>query len=175
MSHSTRRSRRLLVCVASFVLTPALGWADELDQFTKLPAAAKTILDAAEDVVLYSIDPGEPGKPRDPEQRGGFHGYEILGKTTLGKAAIRRRVRSAIETGIAESDGVSGCFRPRHGLRARHDGKTLDLLICFECLSIKVVVGDEQSFVWTSQSPQKTLDRVLREAGATLAAKSDAD
>lgn len=33
---------------------------------------------------------------------------------------------------------VAACFNPRHGLRAVHAGHTVDLVICFECLTLEV-------------------------------------
>lgn len=33
---------------------------------------------------------------------------------------------------------MAACFDPRHGVRAVHGGHTVDLVICFECLSLKV-------------------------------------
>jgi hypothetical protein len=69
------------------------------------------------------------------------------------------------------NDGrVAACFNPRHGIRASREGKTIDLVICFECLQVYVYAeeGRQGSFLTTS-SPQPVFDQVLREAGVPLA------
>ncbi|ELP33777.1 hypothetical protein RBSWK_02323 [Rhodopirellula baltica SWK14] len=47
------------------------------------------------------------------------------------------------------------CFNPRHGLRAIYDGKTYDVVICFECLQGTWFVDDvEMPGFLLTRSPQ---------------------
>ena len=54
--------------------------------------------------------------------------------------------------------------------RGTHRGpKVVDLVICFECLQVKVVdpAQPDTGFL-VSESPQKTFDQILKEAGVPL-------
>jgi hypothetical protein len=64
---------------------------------------------------------------------------------------------------------VAGCFIPRHGLRLKGGGKTVDLVICFQCLSAEVFVdGERQKGFLTSGEPQTEFDATLKAAGVQL-------
>jgi hypothetical protein len=132
-----------------------------------LPGEAGTILARAGEVEVLSLEPGR-FSPRGPEEA--FHGFRVLGRTTVtGKA--RRQVVRAIEEGIANSDGsVASCFNPRHAVRATYEGRTVELVLCFECKSLRIYLdGQLQPGPLTSASPQAVLDRILTEAGVPLA------
>ncbi|MFG0317719.1 MAG: hypothetical protein ACF8XB_10620, partial [Planctomycetota bacterium JB042] len=72
-------------------------------------------------------------------------------------------------SGIDENDGrVSACFNPRHALSATLPGDpeptTVDIVICFECLSLQAFVdGEHATNALTSGSPQETFSAVLSE------------
>ena len=65
---------------------------------------------------------------------------------------------------------AAACFIPRHGIRMTSGRDTVDLVICFECLSVNVYVNDkrEKGFL-TTRDPQPTFDAVLKAAGVKLA------
>jgi hypothetical protein len=136
----------------------------------EIPKEAREAFAKATECELYSIDPARlPEKNDEAKKADLFHGWKILGKTTL-KGDDVKKVRAAIEKGAKDSDGsVAGCFNPRHGVRIVHDKKTYDLVICYECLSATVYSGEERigSFL-TSHSPGKTLNKVLSDAKVPL-------
>ena len=67
---------------------------------------------------------------------------------------------------------VAGCFDPRHAIRVEADGGMHDFVICFECLQVYWYVdGERKDSSLASDSPEPLFDRVLREAGVTLAPK----
>src|SRR4051812_18265719 len=129
----------MLFAFATFVvaLAPIEARADFKD--------AAALLARAKTFDLYSLDPASRG-----EGPKGLHGWKVLGKTTLQDKDVRARALAAIEKGVRDSDGsVAGCFRPRHGVRAVVDGKTVELVICFECLSLQVFEDGKRSFALT--------------------------
>jgi hypothetical protein len=138
----------------------------------KLPDKAKAILDKAKSYELYSLD---PGKGDDEMVKDGFHGYKVLGKSTVKDDKARDKLRTALVKGIKDSKGeIAKCFNPRHGIRATHDGQSVDLLICFECLQIYVYYGKgdkREANVLTTRSPQPTFDKILKDAGVKLPEK----
>jgi hypothetical protein len=64
---------------------------------------------------------------------------------------------------------ASGCFEPRHGLRAMKGTRSVDLVICFSCRWIEVHSEGKASSVWTSEAPKSAFNKVLRAAGVKLA------
>ena len=140
--------------------------------FERLPKEAKAILDGAEKMELYSLDPAG-GPLKKDAAKNGFHGWKVLGKTQLKEAKTRKSVMTAIHKGIPENFGAAGCFHPRHGIRATLKDKTVDLVICFECGSMTVYNGEKVNVVYTSASPQPVLDKVLTAAKVPLPKAKD--
>jgi hypothetical protein len=136
----------------------------------KLPEAAQAILDKAEKVELLSLHPRPVPKADRPKEKDLFHNYRVLGKTAL-KDADRKTVFAALDKGIKDADPnlAAGCFNPRHGIRATHDGKTVDLVICFECLQIVAYVDDKYAGgPKVTGTPQPAFDKVLKAAKVLL-------
>jgi hypothetical protein len=156
----TGRSLPALVLVAGLA---SAGPGD--DPYDTLPATASALLDEAESLELLSLDPGG----RTPDVASGFHGWKILGRTTLRDASGRKAIVAAIRRGVREADDASGCFEPRHGLRATKGGKDVDLVICFSCRWIEVREGREIAFVRTSALAKRAINKALRDATVDLA------
>ncbi len=145
---------------------------------------AREILSKAADWELLAIDPNPPrGEPKD-----GFHEWEVLGRTKVKDDTARKGLLAALNKGIAEwekkkekerEEGLltaGGCFQPRHGIRATHDGKTIDILICFECAPVHIWInGKETIGTETSKSPQDTFDDVLRKAKVPMGPRLSKD
>jgi hypothetical protein len=135
----------------------------------QIPADARAALEKADEWELYSLD---PTRQTDPP-KDAFHGWKVLGKTTVKDADTRKKLLAALEKGAKDNDGIAAaCFNPRHGVRVKAEGKTIDLVICFECFSASVYAGDERtaSFL-TTASPQPALDKVLTDAKVPLPGK----
>ena|ERR1700722_1663745 len=136
-----------------------------------IPDNVKTILENATEYEVYSLDsdPGEGDKD-------GFHRWKVLGKTTVTNEKKRTTLLEALSKGVADNKGEAAkCFIPRHGLRATHDGKTVDLVICFQCMQVYVYddpKSDKKTKTFlTTGSPEEAFDKVLKDAGVTLAKK----
>jgi hypothetical protein len=152
-----------LFAVLLFVAGPE-RFEEEMDE-SSLPAKARTILEKAEQLELYSLDPVQAKKDDS------FRGWKVLGKTTVKGDAARKQIVNPLLEGIAKSDGGARCFIPRHGIRATFDGKTVDLVICFECSWVYVFYDKDekrQASVATAPSPQPSFDGVLAEAKVAL-------
>lgn len=137
-----------------------------------LPPETRKLLDSADSVELLSLDP----KPFPPDAKNrGFHGYKELGRVKLAKKAGREAVLKALYRGIDDSKGlVAGCFNPRHGIRAVSGDKTVDLVICYECLSMQVFVnGKRAPAALTVRGPEVLFNKVLGDAKVPLPKKPD--
>jgi hypothetical protein len=164
-------SPRLRILLALLTLIPfgvAARSADK-EKDGAIPDQARTVLEKAEQIELLSLHPDRPlDKPKED-----FHGWKVLGKTVVKDAETRKKLVAALARGVKENKGEAAlCFNPRHGIRATHDGKTADFVICFECFHGRVYVGDKElkGFL-TTDSPEKEFDKVLTDAKVPLAEK----
>jgi hypothetical protein len=133
---------------------------------------------APEQMTLYSLD-GRPKQIR--EERSGkteedvetFHSYLVLGKIGVNDATKRQELISALKHGISNKpEQGARCFVPRHGLRIVETAKTIDYVICFECLRVHEYQPDqEMRRDLISDKVQPVFDKPLKEAGVPLAPK----
>jgi hypothetical protein len=157
--------RTLAVALA---LTLCAGTLASAEKESKIPDDVKAVLDKADSFELLSLDPSV-----DRETvKDGFHGWKVLGKTAVKDADVRKQLVAALAKGAAENKGeVAKCFNPRHGIRATQDKKTVEMVICFECLQAHVYIdkSDKNTAGFlTNKSPQPAFDKVLKDAGVPL-------
>jgi len=157
----------LVLCVL-FVGVTWIGTVDGQDKPSSKDL--KPLFEKADAIELYSLDPSFDDKEPDPKK--GFHGWKVLGKTTVKDAKMRKKIVEALYQGLADSDGTAAkCFNPRHGVRVTVDGKTADIVICFECLQMQFHAGEASKTETTTRTPEKLIDEVLTAAGVPLAPK----
>jgi hypothetical protein len=129
----------------------------------KLPAEAVEILTKPDQFELLSLDPA-PDKMDTTKE--GFHDYKVLGKTQVKDADTRKELFTSLTKGMEKVETVAACFNPRHGIRATRDGKTVELVICFECHQLLVFLGPEKpTGLLVNGSPEPAFDKVLKDAG----------
>ena len=151
---------RLGTVLMAVAFTTGVGYGAD----NKLADDAAKILAKAEKIELYSLD---PSRIRDKDKlKDDFHGFGILGKTTL-KGDAKKDLVSAFQKGLAGQIDPAACFNPRHGIRATYDSKTVDLVICFECAQF-MVYGDKDDkgkSLLVNKKPQTAFDKALKDAG----------
>lgn len=128
------------------------------------------LLNRAERFDLLSLDPNDaPNRTRKSDES--FHGWDVLGTTTVTNVDVRRRLAAALRKGVDDCDlNAHNCFVPRHGIRFVHNGKRIEFVICFKCLQVNVYVdGTETSNFFITSSPQATFNEALRAAGIVIA------
>lgn len=162
---------RRLLSVSVVVLVLAVTVIAAEKEANEVPDAARAILDKAETIELVSILPHEE---RDPNKET-FRKYPVLGKTPIKDGEVRKRVVGALVKGAADNkEGQAKCFDPRHAIRATHDGKTVELVICFACNYAQVYVeGKAVRGFSPSKMPEAVLDKVLTDAKVPLAPKEE--
>jgi hypothetical protein len=129
-------------------------------------------LDTPQQLTLYSIDGRdfEPGE--EPKSDDKFHGYPVLGKVEITEESKRRELVMALRDGFENSDGkMAKCFWPRHGLRWEENGRTIDIVICFECYQVEVRPNPTRKAKAITRDPQPLFDQTLTDAGVKLAPK----
>ena len=122
---------------------------------------------------LLSLDPNGLGK--DQMSPDAFHGFRVLGRTTVTDKETRQALNDALQLGAKENQGaVAACFNPRHGLHVISRGQVVDLVICFECAQVQAYNGGgERNNFLVAASPQPVFDEVLTAAKVPLAAAAE--
>jgi hypothetical protein len=145
---------------------------NQLSPHNRIPEVVDRLLDKAEVFEVYSLDPdSEKNKEGNGKAaKNDFHGWTILGKTEVKGDAKQKRLSDALRLAAEDNFGmVANCFIPRHGMRLKGDGKTVDMVICFQCLSVKVFVNGEQKYNFlVTHDPQESFDTLLKDAGVKL-------
>jgi len=159
-------SRSSLV-VAVLGVCLAAWWADAAPN-PGISQEVTAVFDKTTEIELYSLDPNPKEKAKDT-----FHDEAILGKTTVKDAEVRKKLLAAFCKGVDENKGKSAfCFEPRHGLRASHYSKIVDLVICFSCAHVHVYVDGKQTNAFlVAGSPQRVFDQILKDAKVPLPEK----
>lgn len=142
----------------------------------KVPRPVADALNAPDEFILYSLEPGGLGKLKDDDKVDAktFHGHTILGQTEVKDAATRKKLVTAFNRGVGDHDGsVAGCFMPHHGIRVRSGKHVVDLVVCFMCAQVKVYEnGKEGELILISTSPRDTFNEVLKQARVPLSEKA---
>jgi len=133
----------------------------------RIPAELSTVLKAAGVLELHSLDPTRRGDEADPP----FQHWRDLGSTNISNANAKSKLLDSLDAAVAANDGsIADCFFPRHALRAKHEGKTYDVVICFQCSHAHWYIDDtQQSQFLLTASAKKTLDDFLVDANIELA------
>jgi hypothetical protein len=157
--------------IVTAALWVALGPASPAGEVVRqrVPADAIAAIENAETFTLYSLDPKKPG-PDDARER--FYDWPVLGRADVADPAVRKQLVAALWKGVEESDGtIANCFNPRHGVRVAHKGMTVDFILCFECLTVRVTDGKRRGTFVTTGSPQPSFDGALTDLKVPLAPK----
>lgn len=121
-----------------------------------VPKEVQAVLLEAETLELYALDP-EPkkGNPNTLEP------YAVKAKVKVAKGEDREALVEALNKGLVPDGPVAGCFNPRHGIKASHEGKTVTLVICFECAHMYIHVNDKDEMYPITGHARTLLDRLL--------------
>lgn len=123
-------------------------------------------------LVLMSTDPlalrDYSDAKRDALARG--ERLDVRGRLELMDLTERLRVAEAVIADVAAAKKVDMlCFNPRHEIQATKDGKVLRLVICYQCVAIKVCeAGKESVRLNLSGTSAAVLNQLLAKAGIPI-------
>lgn len=136
------------------------------------PDGSLDILKQSHQLTLFSV------KPRESfgQSKHTFHDYEILGQIALTETDAKLSLLSSLFDGLVAAPGDNmnniafGCFEPRHGIRAKHQGNTVDLLICFKCHRFRIYQSNKRDFIsgFINSYPQPTFNQMLTAANIAI-------
>jgi hypothetical protein len=127
-------------------------------------------LENPEELTLYSIDGRDFQPGQEPKVDEKFHGYPVLGKLKITDAGKRKEIAAALQDAMAKSDGtMNKCFWPRHAIRVKVGDRTVDYVICFECLQLELHPSTGRTAKAITRDPQPLFNHYLEEASVPLA------
>ncbi len=168
IGRSSGRITSRTFCVSGLAIAAILAVVWACWDINRIPSEHRAVLEQAEEIEVLSLMPDDLSE-RPPD---GYHGFKVLGKTTVNDAGDRKRLVTSFENGV-HIDGVPfQCFNPRHDIRATHDGQTVDFVICFECSYVQTFLNGVQGRTFAiTNSPAASFDEVLKKANVPLAEK----
>jgi hypothetical protein len=147
-------------------------------QSASLPTELENLLTNADTFTLFSINPDTYFYHKSTNT---FQGYAILGQLDVNPVKTRAKLIADLDDGIrqvakSEAGGLyvsTGCFNPRHGIRAKKGDQIIELLICFECGEIQIHSNDGKSWDFNiptgvGPKPADIFNDVLKDAGVPL-------
>ena len=140
-----------------------------LEKPSKRPALSRQVvkvLQKGEHFEVLSLDPTAIMSVHGVELEGApevFHGYRIRGKTAVASKDERETLLKLLSQGIAKGDSemVTLCFEPRHGLRSTFQDQSVDLVICFACNQINVSGTEGIESYQTKDDAAEMLNEIL--------------
>lgn len=136
---------------------------------TAFPGDAHWILKVPDQLELMTLDPDL--ERFDAKNAVAMHGYPILGTTRISDSATRDQLIKGLFGSLQPEGPRSACFNPRHAIRAMRGGKTVDVVICFECHLIWVYSGTRLTATTINDSAQATYEKVAEQAGLPAATR----
>lgn len=94
-----------------------------------------------------------------------FHGFSVLGRADIKDVGQRQQLVGALYGTIMDREGALGsaaCFSARHGLHLTKQGKTLDVLICFQCGQTHTSGPAGARLLPASETGRKTFEAAVR-------------
>jgi hypothetical protein len=157
----------LLACGGS----QSAGSLAELDFGEDLLAPDAQAIRQAAALELLAVSPDGRNGPASLTDPSFFHGFEVLGQTTLAEPALVLELLDLIAQSCRANDtSIAACFGPRHGVSVRSGGSTVDLLICFKCLQMRVFRDGERVHSGLLASTYEPLvSKIYRSAGLSIA------
>lgn len=118
-----------------------------------LPLKVRRILAEADTLEVFGLSSYE---------KAGIGWYPDV-KVSLSLGKERTELLDSFFFDASAGPNSSACFNPRHGLKATHQGKTIEVVICYEC-SMFVVKGDLGEFtggIYTKVPTPERLKKLL--------------
>lgn len=153
---------------------PALDSAAVERLNNQLSEDVRRILEQAEDFELIALKPGFIfGKEKIKAETLAANKYWrflVVAKTKVTDASVKTELLDAFYKGVADArpDASAACFSPRHAIRATSKGKTVELVICFDCYGFRGSAPNGWIGGAVTKAPRETFNRVYTAAGLNI-------
>jgi hypothetical protein len=125
------------------------------------PEGSSAILDHADKLTLYELDPTQRGKSTAGKT---FWEYPVVSEKDVTDPKEREELVQTLYGCMAEQKVGARCFVPHHGLRAVRGDKSVDLVLCFTCQWIHIHYGGKTKVALLAARGMPVYDKALRPA-----------
>ena len=155
----------VLVGIVAAVATTAVLYRD-IPVGKRIPGLQKP-----EKLVLYSIDGTDDSEANrralQAASEEDFAGYPVLGKIEFTSQKERDHLIAELQNAVVYPDGMPNkCFWPRHAILAVENGKTFEIVICFQCRQYML---NGKGFPLISKRPETEFNDYLRRHNIPIA------
>lgn len=135
----------------------------------QFPPQMRDILENAPRIQLFETEVCSPGgETLTPKVKGRFQGCKVVRQADVTNPEARQRLVEEIIVAMRPFEFGAACFDPRHGVRAEHDGRRVELLICFECINFRGVSNEASFAGGFSTSAEESFKRILTEKTVSI-------
>ncbi len=111
---------------------------------------------------------GKTNEPATPSSLEQFHEHEVLGKASITNRAEQLELYGAITNGLRALEGNRfHSFDPRYAVRIEREGKTVDLILSFECRTAEERLSGKRELT-ISSAPADVFKRAFERHGLLL-------
>lgn len=137
---------------------------EELHSSRAISTAVEQEVASANSIELVSLNPSPPNPA--VAILGSLEGFAILGAAVTSEKGEIVQIAQSLAQGIRSTDGfMAMCFNPRHAIRYTVEGKTVVLLVCFECHRGEILRNGSKTTFLTSRKPEVGWDRIFARHG----------
>lgn len=115
-----------------------------------------SVIQNAQTIELISLEPLSNSKSGSK-----FRGWHVLGSGTIRSPHELKAIRSFVAKNMYLENAYAYCFEPRHAIRAKFGGDSLDLVICFECREIHAWMNGARTAHYVNKQGRPELDELL--------------
>lgn len=128
----------------------------------RFPKRGREILENTQRIEVYETEVcALKGYTLLPIEKYRFQGCKVLRRADVTDPALRKQLVEQIVVAIGTSDSGAACFDPRHGVRAKHGGRRVELLICFECSNFRGVSNEDSFAGGFSADVEEMFEQIL--------------
>jgi len=154
----------MLACLAAIPALLAANLAGSVDAAKTLPPEAAKALHAARQVELYSLEPWFDDDTKEAK----WHGYVLLGHTTLAADEAKQAVAQVDAAITAAAKKQASCVEPRQALSVESEGHKYDFLLSYDCHSLEVYGDDKKLATLAAAGSPAALNKLLAQAKVPL-------
>ena len=156
-SHSSKLLILIAICVIAW-----FGWKQYQVSFPprNIPDLVHDAFRNVE-IEFLSLSPKHP--PDNPNAEL-FHGFEILGSMKIDDRSTRTKMIDSLDRAVGENEITTArCYWPRHGVRCKHNGDEIEIIVCFECAPLTIYLNGESIYSSdVSKTPKELFDKILQ-------------
>ncbi len=101
----------------------------------------------------------------DATEPGIWHDCEVLGRVAVTDPKLRTELIESLNRSVRERGTMFACFNPRHAIHAVWKGKSVDVVICFECEQFDLYDGDQHWHGTLSKYAKEKFEAVVVRLG----------